>query len=386
MPEDPQGPSGTNTATRSAFWASLVFYGVVAFEFFYMFSPFAAYVYSVYGPGLDVLGLSASTSWLISFFMPHIARVTQSFFLTWHEVIGGIVFAGSVLAFLVGAGQIYWNKLTDGDAVMGGVYRYIRHPQYLALMVASFGMVLLWPRYLVVFGFVTVCFAYVLLARTEERICSRKYPEYDAYQAETGMFLPPSLEAPFRRLPWPSGRIGRIATAGCLYAGALVLSFVVARAVHAHTVDSLYTHSTETAVYLSLGQMATRDIAQLAEIARSNPEVRVRMADQDGSDVRFINYVMPTDLLVSEVPMHIPEGRVPGHEWPSAQDQRRYKIIFTSAHFGPGGPGHGRDILLRAVNKSPIVEVWIDRSSQSVEHVLDPPNVPFYDGMPVPVL
>jgi hypothetical protein len=39
-------------ATRSAFWASAAFYGLIAFEFFYMFSPFAVYLYGVYGPGL----------------------------------------------------------------------------------------------------------------------------------------------------------------------------------------------------------------------------------------------------------------------------------------------------------------------------------------------
>ncbi len=34
--------------TRSAFWASAAFYVLVAFEFIYMATPFAAYVYSAY--------------------------------------------------------------------------------------------------------------------------------------------------------------------------------------------------------------------------------------------------------------------------------------------------------------------------------------------------
>ncbi|MCC5906853.1 MAG: hypothetical protein JJU13_11630 [Balneolaceae bacterium] len=73
--------------------------------------------------------------------------------------------------------RIYWNKLKKRGAVTDGIYRHIRHPQYLALMIASFGMVLIWPRYLVLFGFITVCFAYYFLARMEEKICEDKFRE-----------------------------------------------------------------------------------------------------------------------------------------------------------------------------------------------------------------
>ena len=48
---------------RGALWASISFYVLIAFEFFYMASPFAAYLYAVYGPGLDWLQASSATSW-----------------------------------------------------------------------------------------------------------------------------------------------------------------------------------------------------------------------------------------------------------------------------------------------------------------------------------
>ncbi|MEL7834656.1 methyltransferase family protein [Fodinibius sp. Rm-B-1B1-1] len=200
----------TTNATKSAFWASLLFYGLIAFEFFYMFSPFAAYIYSIYGPGLEALTLSGSTSWLISFFMPHIARVTQSLFITWHEVIGMTLFLGGFGAFLAGAAQIYWNKLMKSGAVFGGIYHYIRHPQYLALMISSFGMVLVWPRYLVLFGFVTVCFAYFFLARLEERKCKQRFAGYEEYCSQTGMFFPPAIEQLFYYLPRPQKKMSKI--------------------------------------------------------------------------------------------------------------------------------------------------------------------------------
>jgi len=50
--------SSETKSTRNAhrmLLASGAFYLLIAFEFFYMASPFAAYFYAVYGPGLDGL-------------------------------------------------------------------------------------------------------------------------------------------------------------------------------------------------------------------------------------------------------------------------------------------------------------------------------------------
>jgi protein-S-isoprenylcysteine O-methyltransferase Ste14 len=107
-------------------------------------------------------------------------------------------------------------------AVVAGVYARIRHPQYLALMVSSLGMLLIWPRYLVLLGLVTVCFAYVLLARVEEAICRRQFPEYDSYASRTGMFLPRAVERPFARLPRARSRAGRVVVVVLAYAMVLL--------------------------------------------------------------------------------------------------------------------------------------------------------------------
>lgn len=94
---------------------------------------------------------------------------------------------------------------------------------------------------------------------------------------------------------------------------------------------------------------------------------------------------MPTSLFVSEVPMYIPEGKVPTHEWPSEKDQSHFKVIFSLAQFGPDGPFEGQYILYQAVNKTPVLEVWINRKFRSVEKIFNPPTDKYYEGMPVPV-
>ena len=175
---------------RRALWASSVFYVLIAFEFFYMASPFAAYFYAVYGPGLDGLQVSGTTSWVIQFFMPHLVEETRSVLIDAHEFMGRVLLLGGLAGFAVGVIQIYRAKLRRDDAVMGGLYRHIRHPQYLALIVASIGMLLIWPRYLVLMLTVTVIFIYIALAKAEEGRCLRQFPEYADYMKRTGMFLP----------------------------------------------------------------------------------------------------------------------------------------------------------------------------------------------------
>lgn len=369
---------------RGAFWASAGFYLLVAFEFFYMVSPFATYLYAVYGPGLDGLAGSPAASWLISFFLPHIVEQTRSPLVDAAEIIGGVLFVGGTVSFVGGAVQIYVSKLRRRGSVQGGLYRWIRHPQYLALMVASFGMLLLWPRFLVLLGFVTVVFVYVALARVEERLCARQFPDYAAYKRRSGMFLPRRLEAPFRLLPRPQGRVQRVGLWALGYVVVLGIAVLAGGAVQSHAVGSLYAHYTEEAAYVSVGAMPEAQMAELAEVATRDPRVAAAL-DAAGEDVRFLNYVLPTEMFISEIPMHLPEGTVTGHTFPEDHDPNRYKIVFTEAEFRPGHTPAPSAIVRNALNKSPVVEAWIDRAAGRVARVFPPPADAFYDGMPVPV-
>lgn len=377
-------PSDKSLA-RGAFWASAAFYGLIAFEFFYMFSPFAAYFYSVYGPGLELLSISERTSWLIAFFMPHIVRETRSALITYNEAIGMFFFLAGVLGFIVGAVRIYYTKLRNKGAVTNGIYRYIRHPQYLALMIASFGMVLIWPRYLVLFGFITVCFAYYFLARMEEKICREKFPDYTSYLTKTGRFLPKRIESLLGWIPVPSRLYGKVIMVFLLYVFVLIFSFAIARGIHNYSISTLYTwHSTDK-VMLSVGRLGEEDFTELRTAVETNSHVASFLQSVSNPNDRYIWYVMPVDLYISEVPMYIPEGQAPSHESPRSKDQSRYKIIITKAEFGSREPADGLDILLKAFHKNPILEVWINRHTQTVQKILNLPAEDIYKGIPVPV-
>src|SRR5207244_8734078 len=86
-------------------------------------------------------------------------------FMRWD--LGRYAFGLGLLGFFFFAVQIYGSRLFRRKVVTSGVYRYIRHPQYLCLNISVFGLFTMWPRMVILLFFVGVLFAYYYLARVE---------------------------------------------------------------------------------------------------------------------------------------------------------------------------------------------------------------------------
>ena len=73
-----------------------------------------------------------------------------------------------------------------------GLYGVVRHPQYTGILLALFGEgVVHWPTLLTVLMYPLIVWAYVLLARREERKAIEEFgEEYREYQRRVPMFLP----------------------------------------------------------------------------------------------------------------------------------------------------------------------------------------------------
>ncbi|MEM7019473.1 MAG: hypothetical protein AAF512_19310, partial [Pseudomonadota bacterium] len=93
----------------------------------------------------------------------------------------------------------------------------------------------------------------------------------------------------------------------------------------------------------------------------------------------------PSNFFISEIPMYLPAGQRFGHHYPENHDRRFYKIIFTEAQFYADTLPIGRDIVVQALNKVSVVEVWVDLEQETVEQVFLPPEKAMYKGIPVPV-
>ena len=103
--------------------------------------------------------------------------------------------------------RVYGNKLAGRGVARGRLYRFVRHPQYLCLGVTGWGLLTLWPRFLLLGTWVTMLFLYAGLARFEERRMAERFGDDYRHWAEgRGACLPGS---PVRRL-FSSARSARL--------------------------------------------------------------------------------------------------------------------------------------------------------------------------------
>ena len=158
------------TTSQLGRWGVLLVLGLGAAEVLIMISPFAGFFYAGarFEPLLGLLSARPATAWLDGFFLNH-AVVTTSWALEWQRKIGGLLFTLGLWGFLISAAQVYGNKLLGRGVATGLLYRFSRHPQYLALGVAGWGLLTIWPRFLLLGLWVTMLFLYAGLARFEEQ-------------------------------------------------------------------------------------------------------------------------------------------------------------------------------------------------------------------------
>ena len=111
--------------------------------------------------------------------------------LAWAMVMGlslALLLAGYVL-LSKGWRQVYGAQ---GKLVTDGVYAFARHPQYAGLFLMILGFLVQWPTLLTVLMAPILVYAYVRLARSEERIMFERFGQaYDDYAQRTPAFFPP---------------------------------------------------------------------------------------------------------------------------------------------------------------------------------------------------
>ncbi len=120
----------------------------------------------------------------------------------WVVVLGGstlawaVVMALSLILMLMGYTLLSkgWTQIhaARGGLVTDGIYNYARHPQYTGLFLVIIGFLVQWPTILTVIMAPVLLFAYVHLARVEERRAEVEFGvEYDEYVRKTPAFFPP---------------------------------------------------------------------------------------------------------------------------------------------------------------------------------------------------
>lgn len=78
-----------------------------------------------------------------------------------------------------------------GELVTVGIYRHVRHPQYLGLFLVIGGLLIQWPTIISLLMAPVLFWSYVRLARREEQEVEAKFGEtYRIYKAQVPAFIP----------------------------------------------------------------------------------------------------------------------------------------------------------------------------------------------------
>ncbi len=152
----------------------------VILEPIWMLLPFAGFLY---GSVLQIqtLNRNPQTSWLTHFVFPVLTG-------GW---TGPIMVVVGLFVFIIGASQIYWAKFRRSGIVTGGLYRFVRHPQYIALTLFGLGLLLAWGRAIMFIAFFMMMFLYYYLTKSEERACVRLFgDDYREYRKRTSFIFP----------------------------------------------------------------------------------------------------------------------------------------------------------------------------------------------------
>jgi protein-S-isoprenylcysteine O-methyltransferase Ste14 len=141
------------------------------------------------------------TGWLGEAY-PVLQPFNHKFGHLWVVVFGGSTLAWIIvmslsLLFLIAGYTLMskgWRQIHGAHdrLVTGGVYAYVRHPQYTGLFLIITGFLIQWPTLLTVIMAPILVYAYVRLSRSEETVVKQKFNQpYLQYAVRTPMFFPP---------------------------------------------------------------------------------------------------------------------------------------------------------------------------------------------------
>jgi len=375
-----------NKGVKAAAW---FFYLVIVFEIIYMITPFLAfYYYPKYGPGLNFLQNSPLTSWLTGFFLPHYSE-SSSFFLNPQTTytIGSVLFLAGLVIFLTGAGQIYYAKFAKKGAVVRGLYKYVRNPQYTAFSIMGLGVLLIWPRYIILVMYVTMLFVYYFLAKQEEKECEEKFGDsFRKYAAETSMFLPGRISLFSGKTLMPSSGPARVGAYTALYIVVMIAAVTAADGIRNYSLSTISAYFTPDTATVSPAAMDNETMKKTIDMAFDVPEVKEKLAAAGyGSGAKLLNYIVPREWILADLPLEeIPEG-THGHIHPADYNRDEYKVLFTIAEFPTGNPAEGVKILTNTTKRRPVVVVKLNIAEGKVLSVDTPPSHVAWGDIPTPL-
>jgi len=377
-------------ASRSVVW---FVYIVIFFEMIYMSTPFAVFFYSVYKLPLQFLNENSTTFWLVQNIFPHFTQtnsVVINFLLYASWPLVGLGLAMFMISFI----QLYWAKFRKKGVVVGGLYRFIRHPQYVAWSLFGLGIAIFWSRMIVILMYISMLFVYYLLAKSEERECLEKYGDsYRSYYQKTGRFLPRinknMPDHPREILP-PKGvkRSGALIT---VYLFTLICTIALGLFVRSYSLSKISSGTWDNAAVISTVSMGKNQMTEIVSMAVNDTEVKHLLGQiVDPASTRQLIYIVPLGWQIPELAME-PEPAGQRHHGfnPTSHgnstdfDRHLYKVLISKAGVDIGVAG--KDIISKARYQKPLLLVKLNLQGNRVIGIETPPDQGKYADVPVPL-
>ena len=102
----------------------------------------------------------------------------------------------SMVAFrhigLVNSDDFWWSRKKEKERhlVTAGPYKYVRHPLALGLIISYTGLAVVFFHPIPFVVYVIAVAGFVITSFAEEKFIQGKFPEYEDYKKQTGMFIP----------------------------------------------------------------------------------------------------------------------------------------------------------------------------------------------------
>ena len=118
---------------------------------------------------------------------PKLVPISRKIFGPFGMIAGTWLTLAGIVLVIVG-----WRKIHRSEGlVTDGIYRYIRHPQYVGLFCIIFGWLLHWPTLLTLIIFPILVFVYYRLSVSEDAFLSQNFGEaFNRYRQKTPRFFP----------------------------------------------------------------------------------------------------------------------------------------------------------------------------------------------------
>lgn len=282
-----------NNKSKWLLFATIAAYCLIGVEIIVMISPFAIYFYSIYGPILELLAGSRLTSWSSEFFLPHMV-FPDDFLIISLSYLQFLLVIGLVL-FFSAAVPLYYGRFTKKGVVSNSFYSSIRHPQYLFLGISGFGLMLYWPRFLILIMYITMLFVYYLLARNEEWRMHQEQPEmYKEYMSGTPMFIPgePGGKIFQTFFGWVKNKWLGIAL---LYVVSIIFSVSVAVGLRKYTITQIPKTVAGETTLVSVFPRPAKEMKELYARVIENETLKEMLQSSDKPNMA---YLMPGDFFL----------------------------------------------------------------------------------------